>query len=128
MMRVGPRKRPCRICRKWFLPNPRLKQRQMTCGKAECKRHWHKKQCARWNRDNRDYFRSNYLQNKLDRAASAEPRGCRDRVNIRALLDPIQELIGMQQTIIMEYMIQLLIKRHDKANSGKPAKNKGSPH
>jgi hypothetical protein len=37
------RKRPCRVCRRWFMPNPRLKDRQMTCGeatgeKAACRR------------------------------------------------------------------------------------------
>lgn len=39
------RKRPCRICRRWFAPNPKLRDRQMTCGDPACKREWHKKAC-----------------------------------------------------------------------------------
>lgn len=35
-------KRPCRICKKWFFPNPRLGDRQKTCGTPECQRQWHK--------------------------------------------------------------------------------------
>ena len=26
------KKRPCKICRRWFPPHPRLKERQKTCG------------------------------------------------------------------------------------------------
>ena len=68
MSKTHRRKRPCRICRRWFLPDPRLKERQMTCGKAYCQREWHKKKCAEWNRKNRDYFKANYLQKKIDAA------------------------------------------------------------
>ncbi len=41
------RKKPCRICRRWFMPNPRLKERQMTCGNSLCKKEWHRKKCGR---------------------------------------------------------------------------------
>jgi len=40
-------KRPCRICREWFTPNNKLKERQKTCGKPECKKEWHKRVCAK---------------------------------------------------------------------------------
>ena len=75
MAKTPTRKRPCRICRRWFLPDPRLKQRQMTCGQTECQRQWHKKKCSQWNRKNRDYFKANYLQRKIDSAT--QPRGAR---------------------------------------------------
>jgi len=68
MAKTPTRKRPCRICRQWFLPDPRLKERQMTCGQTECQRQWHKKKCAEWNRKNSDYFKANYLQKKIDAA------------------------------------------------------------
>ncbi len=41
MQRAKPRKRPCRVCRRWFLPDGRLKNRQKTCGNPECQREWH---------------------------------------------------------------------------------------
>ena len=68
MQRAKPRKRPCRVCRRWFLPDGRLKNRQKTCGNPECQREWHRKKCAEWNKKNEEYFRTNYLQNKLLRA------------------------------------------------------------
>ena len=30
------RKRPCRICRRWFRPKPRVGDRQRACGKPDC--------------------------------------------------------------------------------------------
>ena len=38
MQRAKPRGRPCRVCRRWFLPDGRLKNRQKTCGNPECQR------------------------------------------------------------------------------------------
>ena len=32
---LGWKKRPCRICGRWFVPDPRLKDRQKTCADAQ---------------------------------------------------------------------------------------------
>ena len=66
------KKRPCRICRRWFTPNPRLKDRQKTCGDAQCKRQWHRKKCSEWNKKDTGYFRTNYLHKKLHVASPSE--------------------------------------------------------
>ena len=65
------RKRPCRICRRWFMPNIKVKERQMTCGDEECQREWHRRKCKEWNKNNAEYFRANYLQKKLDTASES---------------------------------------------------------
>ena len=49
---IAIHKRPCSICRRWFSPDTRLKQRQKTCGDEACKREWHRRKCAQWNREN----------------------------------------------------------------------------
>lgn len=124
-MRKRPaRKRPCRICRRWFLPNPRLKDRQMTCGDSECQKQWHRRKCAQWNRANVDYFRSNYLQKKLD--AATEPGGAskpfepiskrvgqrpKSRLRSGLPLEYVQEVIGLEHLIIIEYLAQHLVRR-----------------
>jgi hypothetical protein len=54
--RMLPRRR-CPFCRRWFHPHPRLKQRQKTCGRPDC-RHKHKqKSNQEWRTENPDYFR-----------------------------------------------------------------------
>ena len=117
MQKAKPRKRPCRVCRKWFLPDGRLKNRQKTCGNPECQKEWHRKKCAEWNKKNEEYFRTNYLQKKLEAAKSFEPNLCKSRLKTGLPLKFVQEVIGIQHLIIIEYLAQLLIKR-----SGVPTK------
>ena len=119
MAKTRTRKRPCRICRRWFLPDPRLKERQMTCGQTECQRQWHKKKCSEWNRKNRDYFKANYLQRKIDTAtqprsdpAAALPKTVpSSRMNTGMPLEYVKEMLGVDLVIIQEYLAQLLDQR-----------------
>ena len=118
------KKRPCRICRRWFLPNARLKDRQMTCGDPECKREWHRKKCQEWNRANRDYYRANYLQKKLeaaqcDKVSKAPTRGSPRGLSKSGLpLQFIQEVIGVQHLLIIEYLAQHLMRRFQEVLRG----------
>ena len=109
------RKRPCRICRRWFIPNPRLKDRQKTCGDPECQREWHKKKCTEWNRRNPDYFRANYLQKKIDSTILPLNQSPSLKLNNRLKsglpLSYVQEVISIQHLIIIEYFGQLLFRR-----------------
>ena len=124
------RKRPCRICRRWFMPNARLKDRQMTCGDDKCKREWHRRKCAEWNKNNPDYFRANYLQKKLDAGdqGDKDSNTCQSKSTPSVLpksrlksglpLQYVQEVIGIQHLIITEYLAQLLFKRFQEALRG----------
>lgn len=113
------RKRPCRICGKWFAPHPRLGVRQMTCGDPECQRLWHTKKCAEWNRKNRITFQENYLKNKLaavrvdpQEPPSPPPSPVPIPISPIPPLDyprrVVQEVIGVQQLVIIEYIVRLL--------------------
>jgi len=109
------RKSPCRICRRWFMPNPRLKDRQKTCADPQCKREWHRKKCAQWNKKNADYFKSNYLQKRFDAPIlseeSSKPLPPKSRFNSGLPLEYVQEVIGIEHLIIIEYFGQLLFRR-----------------
>lgn len=112
-------KRPCRICKKWFLPNPRLGDRQKTCGAPECQRQWHARKCAEWNRKNRSYFQEIYLRRRLEVLETASPEPLPPSSPVLALeptapLDyprrVVQEVIGAQQLVIIEYIVRLLAR------------------
>ena len=105
------RKRPCRICRRWFMPNPRLKDRQMTCGDSGCKREWHRRKCAEWNKRNPDYFKANYLQKKIENETSKPPSTATSRFNSGLPLEYVQEVIGIEHLVIIEYFGQLIYRR-----------------
>jgi len=123
MRKMLARKRPCRICRRWFMPNPQLKDRQKTCGRTQCKREWHRKMCEKWNRENADYFRTNYLQKKLEAATGGDQSKStfQPESNVSELPKSrfksglpqryVQEVIGIQHLVIIEYFSQLLYQR-----------------
>ena len=106
MIRSPTRKRPCRVCKRWFIPHPRLKDRQKTCGDQQCQREWHRRKCEQWNHNNADYFKDNYLDKKLEQTGTP-----RSRLKTGLPLCYVQQLIGTPQLIIIEYLSQLLIGR-----------------
>lgn len=110
------RKRPCRICGKWFRPDPRLGERQKTCGDGECRRLWHVRKCREWNRRNRGYFQEIYLRAKLESCppveAQAPPAAFPGPPSSPPLALPlVQEVIGMQQLVIIDYLQQHRLRR-----------------
>ena len=50
------RRIPCRICRRWFLPDARVGERQYTCSAPECQTQRQRRKQAQWRRRNPDYF------------------------------------------------------------------------
>jgi hypothetical protein len=98
----------------------------MTCGRAECARQWHKKKCAQWNQKNTDYFKTNYLQKKIDTATQCrgDPGKIQpekhfikvpaSRMKTDMPLAYVKEVIGVQMVIIHEYLAQLLDRRWQK--------------
>lgn len=111
------KKRPCRICRKWFVPNPRVGARQKTCGAKECKDKWHAKKCSQWNRQNRAYFQAIHLSKKLQAVQNQEaspgkqpPQVPKSVKSPKLPQEVIQEVIGKQQYVIAEYMARLLLR------------------
>ena len=65
MPKAKTRKRPCKICKKWFMPDVRHTDRQKTCG-LECRTELHRRRCAEYNKKNRKSSKADYLQKKLD--------------------------------------------------------------
>jgi len=118
-------KRPCRICGKWFAPNPRVGDRQKTCGREACKRKWHARKCKEWNRKNQPYFQANYLRDKLERlkclpeGEGPKPGKRKKSIGTGPPLfrftpplprDVIQEVMPVQPIVVIEYIAQLLIR------------------
>src|SRR2546430_13048018 len=58
-----PRRR-CPFCRHWYRPHPRLKRRQQTCGRPECRRQQKQKSNQQWRAKNPDYFRGTYARQR----------------------------------------------------------------
>jgi len=104
-------KRPCSICRKWFQPNVRQKGRQKTCGNPDCIKERHRKQCEKWNKKNREYFKNNYLGKKIELAENKqlEPSKTDPAFQKPLLLNPSIKPVLPCEIIVGEYGIKNLI-------------------
>jgi hypothetical protein len=126
------KKRPCRICRRWFRPDPRVGDDQMTCGDSKCKKEWHRRKCAEWNRKNREYYREIYLKKKILATEEKNQKGTieqdkipRTRLRLGLPWQEIQEAMGVKQLVIIEYIIQALMRRFQEVINVQPLVNNG---
>jgi hypothetical protein len=58
------KRKKCPYCHRLFVPNPRLKERQKTCGRQECRRKQKRLSNKEWRSLHPGYFRGIYLQQK----------------------------------------------------------------
>jgi hypothetical protein len=83
----------------------------------------HRRNCAEWNRKNSAYFKSNYLDNKLeadgrsppdstqpDVKADAKPAP-KSRINLNLPRDIIKNKIGRDNLIMAEYVTEQIFSR-----------------
>lgn len=116
------RKRPCRVCRRWFRPDPRQKDRQYVCDRKECQRERHRRNCEDWHRRNPDYDRETRLRSRLKRGkervgAVAEPSqginwgDARDAIGLEPLV-VIDEVTKVTLDLVRDALFsQLLVKQ-----------------
>jgi len=102
------RKRPCRICRRWFRPDPRVGVRQRTCGARACQRGWHRRTCRDWRRRHPDYDRDDRLRRRLQVGERAEAR----RADPLAQMDweVAREAMGLQAAVVVEETGRVLVR------------------
>ena len=66
------RKRPCRICRRWFRPDNRVGERQRACGEPDCQKARRQKTQASWRDRNPGYATAHRITQR-NQDESAEP-------------------------------------------------------
>jgi len=65
-------RRRCSYCLRLFIPDPRRKERQATCGRQECRRKRKRQSDTEWRSCHRDYFHGIYQQQKENYGTRAE--------------------------------------------------------
>lgn len=138
------RSRPCVICRKWFTPNPKVRNRQKTCGATLCKQEHKRRSQAKWSERNPTYWAERRLQEQLNKKTpiikgnclhvpklspdQAQDVICRKVIVLIKLF--IQHLQGGQQDAIRNYLIEIieeLVEVHLTDPQGSMAIARGSP-
>jgi hypothetical protein len=67
-------RRRCPFCHRWFHPHPRLKERQKTCGQAECRQKQKQRFNLQWRTKHPDYFRGAYGLQKAKYGTRADDK------------------------------------------------------
>jgi hypothetical protein len=105
------KKRPCSVCRRWFLPDARVGDRQRTCGSAECRRARHRRVDRDWHARHPDYDRGRRWQKKQEQA---EENGAPSRPETPPLsgvpLDVAQDAMGLQAVVIILELAKVLVR------------------
>jgi len=131
-------KRPCCICRKWFQPDVRQKDRQKTCGSSSCQTELHRRNCHDYNKRNKEEPANNYLGKKLEQV---EPKTVKEnnkepppdpihpKVSQIPLLPtspfvlPVEIIIkeyGVRNMVIIHYLMRKIITHLQSQNRGIP--------
>jgi hypothetical protein len=67
------RKKPCRICRRWFQPDPRVGDRQRVCSKPDCQNVRRQNTQASWRKRNPGYAIAWRIDQRTARTDPPEP-------------------------------------------------------
>jgi hypothetical protein len=97
------RKRPCRICRCWFVPHPRAGDRQHVCSAADCQRERHRRACQRWRQREVPGERAHRLRQRL--RGDGGGQGAAGR---RVWWDAVRDAVGLEVAVILEEISRLL--------------------
>src|ERR1019366_7842290 len=104
------RKRPCRICRRWFRRGPRAGDRQRACDAPECRAARRQKTQASWRNRNRGYA----IAWRIDRRATQAqqpPEPLRLPAPLNQLpWDVAKDHFGAQGADFIGVMISLIIR------------------
>jgi hypothetical protein len=98
------RKRPCRICRRWFVSHPRAGDRQHVCSAPDCQRERHRRACQRWRQREAVAERTHRLRQRLRVDRDGEPGAAAPQVS----WDAVRDVVGLEVAVILEEISQLL--------------------
>lgn len=98
----------CCQCRRLFVPNPRLGDRQVTCGRPDCQRLRHADRCRRWHKRNRG-LSSQHYEDVVKPFRAEQPsyqRRWRLARRLREIRETIAKLVG-----VVEAQLSALVER-----------------
>jgi len=105
--RIHPKK-PCRICRRWYRPDPRVGARQKTCGSPECQREWNRRlsRARRAREPHRE--REDRLRDRLQRGVGPEVGGLPERALNQVVA---RQAIGSEALVVVDEYCRVVLER-----------------
>ena len=121
------RKRPCRICRRWFYPDPRAGDRQRACSRPDCQAARRQKTQANWRAENPGYAAA-YRIDQRHRSPTEEGEPLRVPAPFRELpWDLAKDQFGGKGADFIALACALLQRTAKDQSSGHPIEPKRVP-
>jgi hypothetical protein len=113
------RRKPCRICRKFYRPHARVGDRQKTCGQESCRKAWRSRKNREAYQREREYHRGHALRKKIEQArpragpTNPEKKGPkrRRRNALQLPYEEIREALGVEASVVLSYLLTLNLRR-----------------
>jgi len=103
------KKKPCKICGRWFWPNRRVGGRQRTCSLPECQAERHRRNCREWHRRNPNYDREGRLRGRLIRESCEGGIGVGGDPLRGIDEDAARDAVGLEVYVFIEEIARLLL-------------------
>ncbi len=108
------RSHPCSVCRRWFVPDARVRGCQRTCGPA-CRREQKRRTQAAWLERNPGYWAARRLRRQEDRitarkeAKKPEVPARRPPDAVRSIpTEIVQDAIGVKGLVLVQFLVRLM--------------------
>ena len=103
------KKRPCRVCRRWFLPDRRAGDRQKVCSRPECQRQRNSRASAAWRRCNPEHVRGARLRSRVNPDGDTGKKTLlSDAPMTQVQWTAVQNAVGLDVAIITEEIAEVL--------------------
>jgi hypothetical protein len=101
-------KRPCRICKKWFLPDPRVGARQKVCSTETCQRERNRKSCAIWQAQHPEQVEAAQFRRRLKSGPPVSPDLVARQPMAKYPPRVVQHGVGVKVQVLLEEVTKVL--------------------
>lgn len=116
--------RPCRVCRKWFLPHLRAGDRQHVCSQPACQKEWHRRNCANFHKKCPDYDRETHLERRIEKEEGGTARCQVDPLEVFDWAF-IRKAVGLETAVLVRGVGQVILRQARDPVPVQRAENKG---
>ncbi len=111
--------RPCKVCRKWFLPDPHVGNLQKVCQRPGCQRERHRLNCREWHEQEEGAEREERLVKRIRKDGESGTPGTWERaVSERLDWKEVRDSVGLEASVIIrEYGREVLCATRDSVHS-----------
>ncbi|RLB64611.1 MAG: hypothetical protein DRH08_09300 [Deltaproteobacteria bacterium] len=97
------RRRPCKICGRWFKPDPRSGRRQQVCSSKTCQKERHRRNCKTWRQNNYEAEQAHKIRQNLLIILPENPDPAHNLSSVKKLnWEKARQVVGLEIAVLVE--------------------------